>query len=330
MVSHNSSNNNSTDFIAGGISGGTTRFFVAPLDVVKIRFQVQATLKKNAKAEGSIPVNIKYRTVWQTIGTIIKEEGFTALWKGNLTGTFLWISFSGVQFGAYQQVLKRLRPPSKNEGPTYKRLGDYLLSGGFAGFVATYATYPLDLVRTRLASQIEPKKYLGMIDCFSKILKADGPKGLFRGVVPTTLEIIPYIALQFTIYEESKNFYKRTYNVEDSEVGPITQLCCGAIAGTLSKLVVLPLDTIKKRMQVSGVELGYGHKIEVHGVWDCAKKIAAKEGFRGFYKGTVPSLYKAVSSGINAEYGGSNLFNTNSTQLLFLFCLFQYLFSYQQ
>ena len=77
--------------LAGAFAGVVGRLISAPLDLLKIRFQRQSGIGSEAK----------YRNVWQATKTIIKEEGFTSLWKGNLSATFLWVSYSMVQFGVY-------------------------------------------------------------------------------------------------------------------------------------------------------------------------------------------------------------------------------------
>jgi len=295
------------DLLAGGISGGVTRFFVAPLDVVKIRFQVQVEpthLSSQQAAVSKVVARAKYHSVGQTIRTIIREEGLSALWKGNLTATFLWISYGAVQFATYQQVVQLLGDRKAEsvgrsgvQVSSWERVKWSLSGGGTAGAVATFATYPLDLVRTRLAAQSEPKTYKGMGDAFWKIVQSGGVTGLYRGLFPTLLEIVPYIAIQFMVYEETKlayAFIRKKFGGQGEEVGALGHLWCGAVAGTVSKIIVLPLDTLKKRLQISGFERGYGENVSVNGILDCARKIFQREGWKGFYKGTVPSLYKAA------------------------------------
>lgn len=82
------------DAVAGASAGAIARMISAPFDVVKIRFQLQS------------PVNPKYKSVVQSLRTVVKEEGVLSLWKGNLSASYLWISYMMVQFSMYG-VLKR-------------------------------------------------------------------------------------------------------------------------------------------------------------------------------------------------------------------------------
>lgn len=77
------------------------------------------------------------------------------------------------------------------------------------------------------------------------------------------------------------------------------QFVCGLAAGTLAKLATHPLDVVKKRFQVAGLQrsLRYGQRVDptaVTSLGRCVAAIYANEGAAGFYKGVVPSLLKAA------------------------------------
>ena len=92
------------EMIAGACAGAIGRMITAPFDVLKIRYQLQFT----SGAE------TKYTSIFQAFRTIIKEEGKGGLWKGNLSATYLWISYSLVQFGLYG-YLKNIINDNENE-----------------------------------------------------------------------------------------------------------------------------------------------------------------------------------------------------------------------
>lgn len=84
---------------------------------------------------------------------------------------------------------------------------------------------------------------------------------------------------------------------------------CGSGAGVLSKLAVYPFDVLKKRLQVQGFEEArkqFGQVRKYSGLLNCVKTLTLEEGFRGLYKGLVPSLLKAavVSGTIFSTYDG--------------------------
>jgi len=65
----------STDFISGGIGGIVGTMLNTPMDVVKSRIQ------NSPRVPGQPP---KYNWAWPGLGTMMKEEGFRALYKGFL------------------------------------------------------------------------------------------------------------------------------------------------------------------------------------------------------------------------------------------------------
>ena len=125
--------------IAGGLAGLISRFVIAPLDVIKIRLQLQSRR------------GTTYRNAFHAGKTIVAQEGFTALWKGNIPAELLYVSYSMVQFVAYREahvLLERAELPV-----SYRSF----VAGGSAGICATLVTYPLDLLRTRFAAQGKSK-----------------------------------------------------------------------------------------------------------------------------------------------------------------------------
>ena len=115
-----------------------------------------------------------------------------------------------------------------------------------------------------------------------------GIRGFYAGAGPAVVQIIPYMGLNFAIYDRLTRDHK----------GVGLSAYAGAISGFISKLVVYPLDTTKRRLQIQAF---YGSEQEAlfqkyKGMMDCATQIARKEGVSGFYKGAVPSVLKTTIS----------------------------------
>jgi solute carrier family 25 folate transporter 32 len=78
--------------------------------------------------------------------------------------------------------------------------------GGLSKIVASVATYPYQVIKSKLQqreSELEHKRYRGMIDCVVKIWKSQGFIGFFRGLMPNILKVVPSSALTFLVYEET-------------------------------------------------------------------------------------------------------------------------------
>ena len=79
---------------AGAIAGFTARMAVAPVDLAKIRLQLQ-------QGRVSTSATLKYRGMLQTMSTVAKEEGFLALWKGNIPAQAMVMTFVAIKFSAF-------------------------------------------------------------------------------------------------------------------------------------------------------------------------------------------------------------------------------------
>ncbi|KAH8732998.1 mitochondrial deoxynucleotide carrier [Phaeosphaeriaceae sp. PMI808] len=277
--------------VAGGVAGLVSRFVIAPLDVIKIRLQLQihSLSDPNSYRDLHGPV---YKGTLGTLKHILREEGVTGLWKGNIPAELLYLTYGGVQFSAYtymSHVLEAL-PPSyalPNSAISF-------ISGATAGATGTTITYPLDLLRTRFAAQGNDRVYTSIIASVKDIAHHEGPAGFFRGLGAGVSQIVPYMGLFFTTYESLKPIIAAS---------PIplpfgsSDAVAGILASILSKTAVYPLDTTRKRLQVQGPNRArYVHRnIPTYtGVLMTLRHIWKHEGRRGLYRGLTVSLLKAA------------------------------------
>jgi len=211
------------EMIAGSVAACVTRFCIAPLDVIKIRFQIQET--------SHCP---HYSSLLQAVKKIMTEEGWRAFWKGNLAAELMVVPYGAVSFLAYQKcrhalernVLRRYPLTAnaiQNHSSSLASISPFhhhlvnISSGSFAGFCATVATYPLDLMRTRFAAQQEPKLYHSLASAFVHVIQSEGIRGLYLGMWPTLCGIVPLMAIQFGCYEGLKLFVERTHTRREEE-----------------------------------------------------------------------------------------------------------------
>ncbi|CAH9117811.1 unnamed protein product [Cuscuta epithymum] len=277
------------DATAGAISGAISRTVTSPLDVIKIRFQVQLepTVQWALLQKHPYPSS-KYTGMLQAAKDIFREEGLRGFWRGNVPALLMVMPYTAIQFTVLHK-LKTFASGSSNS-EDHINLSPYLsyISGAFAGCAATVGSYPFDLLRTILASQGEPKVYPSLRSAFVDILETRGIRGLYSGLSPTLVEIIPYAGLQFGTYDTFKRW---------------TMLfLCGLAAGTCAKVVCHPLDVVKKRFQIEGLKRHprYGAQVKLNAyrnMYDALSRILLQEGWAGLYKGIVPSVIKAAPAG---------------------------------
>ncbi|KAJ7170155.1 mitochondrial carrier domain-containing protein, partial [Mycena filopes] len=183
------------ELIAGGTAGGCQVVFTNPLEIVKIRLQVQG---EAAKAEGFAPKGAVH---------IIRQLGVLGLYKGASACLLRDIPFSAIYFPTYGHLKKDLF----NEGYNGKQLSfvELLASAGIAGMPAAYLTTPADVVKTRL--QVEARKgqtnYKGLTDAFVQIYREEGFRALFKGGPARIVRSSPQFAFTLMSYEMFKKMY---------------------------------------------------------------------------------------------------------------------------
>ncbi|KAH9683407.1 mitochondrial thiamine diphosphate carrier 2 [Citrus sinensis] len=249
------------DASAGAIAGGISRTVTSPLDVIKIRFQVQLEPTTSwALLNGHISRPSKYTGMFQATKDIFREEGLWGFWRGNVPALLMVMPYTAIQFTVLHKLKTFAAGSSKAEN--HINLSAYLsyVSGALAGCAATVGSYPFDLLRTILASQGEPKDWNRIRSSNTSSTGADNKLSSFQLFV------------------------------------------CGLAAGTCAKLVCHPLDVVKKRFQIEGLQRHpkYGARVEhraYRNMSDALSRIVQAEGWAGLYKGIVPSTVKAAPAG---------------------------------
>ncbi|KAK9880951.1 hypothetical protein WA026_013275 [Henosepilachna vigintioctopunctata] len=273
---------------AGSASGCITRLICQPLDVLKIRFQLQVEpIMKNSTTKS------KYQSIFQATTLILREEGVQALWKGHNPGQLLSITYGLAQFTSFEILTKHAS--LLGVGRDWNSVN--FTCGTISGCFATLMSFPFDVVRTRLVAQSEKQRiYRGITHAFTQIVKQEGPMVLFRGVLPTFLQVGPHAGAQFMFYKMFDNLYK---NIFESEKNTFTRSAtAGSLAGFFAKIVVFPLDLVKKRLQIQGFNRGkmFGENFVCDGLISCLQKIYMTEGYKGYFKGLNAGLLKAVAT----------------------------------
>ncbi|KAF8274027.1 mitochondrial inner membrane protein [Lactarius quietus] len=175
--------------VAGGTAGGCQVVFTNPLEIVKIRLQVQG---ETAALEGAAPRGAIH---------IIRQLGLLGLYRGASACLLRDIPFSAIYFPAYAHLKKDVF----HEGYHGKSLSFFetLTSAAVAGMPAAYLTTPADVVKTRL--QVEARKgqtsYKGLADAFAKIYREEGFKALFKGGPARIIRSSPQFGFTLVAYE---------------------------------------------------------------------------------------------------------------------------------
>ncbi|KAJ4974053.1 hypothetical protein NE237_007227 [Protea cynaroides] len=179
-----------------------------------------------------------------------------------------------------------------SEGPTTRDLLCNAGAGGAAGAIAATFVCPLDVIKTRLQvhglPQVPHTGHKGslIIVSLQNIIKNEGVRGMYRGLSPTILALLPNWAVYFTIYEHLKGLLH-------SHVDQNKQLTLGANvaaasgAGAATAIMTNPLWVVKTRLQTQGMRPDV---VPYNSVVSALRRIVHEEGIRGLYSGILPSL----------------------------------------
>ncbi|KAN0087739.1 Mitochondrial carrier domain containing protein [Tylopilus felleus] len=182
-----------------------------------------------------------------------------------------------------------------------------MIAGAGGGLIASIATCPLDVVKTKLQAQRAvhgQPGYQGVLDIVKTTLRHDGIRGMYRGLGPTILGYLPTWAIYFAVYDGIKRRFGEPPLGEPLPPGRIypaahpkgyqpvmrdhpwtLHILSAMIAGVTSTTCTMPFWVIKTRfMTQSRREVRYRH------TFDAALTIYRTEGLRAFYRGLLPSL----------------------------------------
>ncbi|KAF8846762.1 mitochondrial carrier [Acephala macrosclerotiorum] len=181
------------EFLSGGAAGACQVIFTNPLEIVKIRLQVQGEVAKNV--EGAP----RRSAMW-----IIRNLGLVGLYKGASACLLRDVPFSAIYFTSYNHLKRDYFQESQT-----KKLGvlQLLTAGAIAGMPAAYLTTPCDVIKTRL--QVEARKgessYTGLAHAAKTIYKQEGFKAFFKGGPARIFRSSPQFGFTLAGYEVLQN-----------------------------------------------------------------------------------------------------------------------------
>jgi solute carrier family 25 aspartate/glutamate transporter 12/13 len=255
------------EIMAGGTAGGCQVVFTNPLEIVKIRLQVQGEAIKAAAREGEQVT--KRSALW-----IVRHLGLVGLYKGASACLLRDMPFSAIYFPFYSHLKKDFF----GESPT-KKLGivQLLTAGAIAGMPAAYLTTPFDVIKTRL--QVESRKgdtqYTSLRHCAKTVFKEEGFKAFFKGGPARILRSSPQFGFTLAGYEVLQGMFP-LHSEGTEELGPRGTV--EPITGLQEATAPLPYLRSRNALKIIlDLDLGFG------------KTKVPKEGLKSWVPGLKPS-----------------------------------------
>ncbi|CAB0001475.1 unnamed protein product [Nesidiocoris tenuis] len=278
--------------LSAAVAGALSRFISQPLDVLKIRFQLQVEPITNKSAVS------KYKTLRQAFLVVWREEGLRGLWGGHNPGQLLSIIYATTNFTVFE-LLTRF----SHEQLGLNRSGAVnFVCGAGSGCAAVFCSYPFDVLRTRFIAQGAANvTYRSMINGLTSMVRKEGISAPFKGLSPALLQGGPLIGVSFATHSFVKTIFERyeTLSKSADRLNLSGNVIAGGVAGFVSKASIYPLDLARRRLQFQGFQdsrIGYGQNFTCRNLVHCMQLTVAKEGVKGLFKGFVPSAVKTTLS----------------------------------
>ncbi|XP_054140113.1 calcium-binding mitochondrial carrier protein SCaMC-2 isoform X7 [Melozone crissalis] len=177
--------------LAGSLAGAIAQSSIYPMEVLKTRM----ALRKTGQYSGML----------DCAKNILAKEGMAAFYKGYIPNMLGIIPYAGIDLAVYETLkntwLQRYAVNSADPGVFV-----LLACGTISSTCGQLASYPLALVRTRMQAQasVEGAPEVTMRGLFKHILKTEGAFGLYRGLAPNFMKVIPAVSISYVVYENLK------------------------------------------------------------------------------------------------------------------------------
>jgi len=205
-------------FVAGGVGDMVATLFTHPLDVLKVKLQLQGELDSR-----KVPLSPSH--VFRTARDVCGREGIArGMYRGLSAALLRQSLFSSARHGMYGIFVGSMMP---------------MPAGLLAGCASAAATNPTDVVLVRMQQGTGPPPYRTPFHGFVAIARSDRVRGLWRGVGPTVTRAGVLTSTQAPVYELAK----RTGAGE---------FLASVVSAVSCALVITPVDTVRTRMMRLG------------------------------------------------------------------------------
>ncbi|OXA50732.1 hypothetical protein Fcan01_14254 [Folsomia candida] len=241
------------ELVLGGTAAVCAAFWTNPLEVVKIRMQLQGELQ----AKGNYAVH--YRNVFHAAYTIATKEGATAIQKGLVPALWYQFVMNGIRLGLFHK-------------------------GESRGFTKNGATGKVDPVRSVMVASVcgatggvigspfclvtvgHQHSASGMCAAVKSIFQSHGVLGLWRGMSTTLVRVVVVSAVQLPTFAKAREYVTSKGWFPEGSV--INAFIASLLSGVLVSIAMAPLDLVSTRFYNQGVDAkGKGEDFFYSGGW---------------------------------------------------------------
>ncbi|KAK9112874.1 hypothetical protein Scep_020393 [Stephania cephalantha] len=293
-------------FVEGGIASIIAGCSTHPLDLIKVRMQLQGENNPKiplhhhhlrpayafdaaaaAAPKIQVPPAPPARAGPISVGMkIVQTEGVPALFSGVSATVLRQTLYSTTRMGIYDILKQKWTDPNSGKMALHMKISAGLVAGAIGAAVGN----PADVAMVRMQADgrlpaADRRNYKSVVDAIAQMSKREGVTSLWRGSALTVNRAMIVTASQLATYDQIKETIVGRGWLGD---GLGTHVCASFTAGFVAAVASNPVDVIKTRVMNMKVEAGaappYG------GAVDCAVKTVRAEGVMALYKGFVPTI----------------------------------------
>ncbi|XP_058184970.1 mitochondrial uncoupling protein 5 [Rhododendron vialii] len=290
-------------FVEGGIASIVAGVATHPLDLIKVRMQLQGegnpavhslrpALAFQTNSHGAIHAPPPHPHAAPRVGLvsvgmrIVQQDGVAALFSGVSATVLRQTLYSTTRMGLYDIMKRKWSDPSTGNMPLISKIAAGLIAGGIGAAVGN----PADVAMVRMQADgrlpsAQRRNYKSVIDAISQMAKNEGVASLWRGSSLTVNRAMLVTASQLASYDQIKETILDKGLMRD---GLGTHVTASFAAGFVAAVVSNPVDVIKTRVMNMKVEPGAAPPYS--GAIDCIVKTVRSEGPMALYKGFVPTI----------------------------------------
>ncbi|CAA6671174.1 unnamed protein product [Spirodela intermedia] len=277
------------EFLSGALAGAMTKAVLAPLETIRTR----------------MVVGVGSRHIIGNFLEITEKQGWQGLWAGNSINMLRIVPTQAIELTTFEWVRRTVSSAQEswtlNGGPklqvghvnvdlSLSWVSPVAVGGAAAGIVSTLICHPLEVIKDRLT--ISREAYPTIALAFRKIYKNHGIGGLYAGISPTLIGMLPYSTCYYFMYETIKKSYCQSKNKKALNRAEL--LLVGALSGLTASTISFPLEVARKRLMVGSLQGQCPPNMVA-----ALQEVVREEGLRGLYRGWGASSLKVMpNSGI--------------------------------
>jgi solute carrier family 25 folate transporter 32 len=265
--------------LAGAGAGVMCTTLCAPLDVAKVRTQVQGSVAP-----------LKYKGMTHTLSKIYYEEGLSGLYKGLGPALCTVPLFWGIYWTSYE----RLKVHYASEYPGASSHVHHVGAAVTAGAIGDVITNPFWVVRTRiqtliLHTQSHLPANIGMVQMFKEIYHKEGVRAFYKGLSASFLGLT-HVAVQFPLYEYLKKRCRDMRGGGDESAVEIVAV--SMMAKLTASLLTYPHEVVRSRLQDQRAD-------QAAGIVQTVRTILRQEGVMSLWSGLAFNMIRVVPATIS-------------------------------